>query len=157
MSCVQQTVEEKIEAKKKELFGVNPDLLTHSRDFLHLPSTISEEQLGNSESHPRKVSISSSDSAAFKSASAVSAGSCESEDFVIHRRPSMKSVRSLKSELARLDDRASSSSYEPADFFRVSDWNFVGVYSTKQEPVHVSCFLFVKQLRLSAESLKSCS
>ena len=129
MFCVQLTVEEKIEAKKKELFGGNPDLLTHSRDYLHLPSTISEERPGISESQPRKVSVSSSDSAAFKSVSAgsvvsaVSAGSCDdSEDFVIHRRASMKSVRSLKSELARLDDRASSSSYEPADYFRVSDW-----------------------------------
>ena len=126
MFCVQQTVEEKIEAKKKELFGGNPDLLTHSRDYLHLPSTISEERPGISESQSRKVSVSSSDSAAFKSlsaGSAVSAGSCDdSEDFVIHRRASMKSVRSLKSELARLDDRASSSSYEPADYFRVSDW-----------------------------------
>ena len=113
MFCVQQTIEEKIEAKKKEKFGINTELLQHaqSREFLHLPGTIAEQP------SDRKVSMSSTDSAVFKS---ISAGSCDSEDFVIHRRPSMKSVKSLKLDLGRQDDRASSSSYEPAELLRVS-------------------------------------
>ena len=115
MFCVQQTIEEKIEAKKKEKFSTSSELIQHaqSREFLHLPVTIEEQPRSD-----RKVSMSSTDSAAFKS---VSAGSCDSEDFVIHRRPSMKSTRSLRLDLARPDDRISSSSYEPAEYLRVSD------------------------------------
>ena len=104
MFRVQQAVENKILAKKKEKFSANSELIQHaqSREFLHLPVTIQELP------SERRGSLSSTDSAAFKSASA---GSCETDDFVIRRRSSV-SAKSLKVELAKINDNTSSSSVE---------------------------------------------
>lgn len=106
MFCVQHAVEEKLQAKRLEKFGLRSDLLLQqatSRELIHLPSTIEE----------RRFSLSSTNSADFKS---VGSQSCESEDFVIHRRPSIK--KNFKLDLGKLDDRNSASSF---DNFKVSD------------------------------------